>query len=237
VTLVLLAKGPLLGFIVWYIYPWIDPQTNLKVIGLFSARINGLISGAALGYRIASDPGALIGAIGFYLLSRWYGPLVSHSIDGLVQKVYPLDFSIQTEKPEASSHKKHLLAMYTVVLPFLFLLGGVLMNIFQIPVAFPFPESRRNGVQGVVLFYAAFGAVTPWLLRRRLLARPLEETESPMQRTYSTYQLLGVAFLSLPMISGFILLIFGFPFIETILLTLLSSSLAFLWIQRTPFGS
>jgi len=233
-VIVLVWKGALVGFITWvYHRQSHNKEFAVKFIGLYLGRFFGILIGGFLGVRIANlvmqrleFVGFIIGALSFYFVGRWIGATISFAISGQLDKVISI---IENEQPlvsveKASLFKRIALIIYTVVLPLLFVIIGVLINYLGIDfdtfVEF-LPAARIFAVVLIVisLFY-------PWFITKRLLIKPQINISS----SKAVFYWLGLSLSIVPLVYGFFLfLVFGASIIELCVYALISSIAGIVW--------
>lgn len=235
IIFLLLWKGALVGFVSWFSHKKANNKDLLvKFIGIYLGRFFGILIGGFLGYEIAdtfkqSDfIGFVVGALVFYFLGRWVGSKISTLIGTQLDKVISIPESQTTENVADTKSSSRFISigfiLYGVVLPFLLVIIGLLMNYFDVPIGYLpelLPVSRI-----VVIVFSIFSICAPWLLKSRWTSKYQTLTSSPESIVYW----LGLVFSIVPAVYGFVLfLAMGASIIELCFYAVASSIAAIIW--------
>lgn len=235
IIFLLVWKGALVGFVSWFSHKKANNKDFLvKFIGIYLGRFFGIILGGFLGYEVAdtlkqsSLIGFVIGALAFYFAGRWIGSKVSILIGSQLDRVLSIPESQVTvtvaDTKSTSRFASIGFILYGVVLPFLLVTIGLLMNYFDIPIGYLpelLPVSRI-----VVIAFSVFSIAAPWLLKSRWISKYQTMTSSPESIVYW----LGLVFSIVPAIYGFVLfLAMGASIIELCFYSVVSSIAAIIW--------
>ncbi|HNE06202.1 MAG TPA: hypothetical protein PLT08_16875 [Anaerolineales bacterium] len=206
----------------------------VKFIGIYLGRFFGIILGGFLGHEVADTLkqsnliGVIIGALAFYFAGRWIGSKISVLIGSQLDKVLSIPESQATvnivETKSTSRFASIGFILYGVILPFLLVVIGLLMDYFDIPIGYLpelLPVSRI-----VVILFSIFSICAPWFLKSRWISKYQTLTSSPESIVYW----LGLVFSIVPAIYGFVLfLAMGASIIELCLYAAASSIAAIIW--------
>jgi hypothetical protein len=235
ISALLIWKGAIVGVVTWFFHKNSHKKDfAVKFIGLYLGRFYGIFIGGFLGARIASllkqaeTIGFIVGALAFYFAGRWIGSKISVAIDDQLDKVFSI---LETQEPEKIGNKKSTnrftfiaFILYSVVLPLLFVIIGLLINYFDIPIGYLtelLPISRI-----IVIVLSIFSICSPWLIKNRWLVIYQSMTTSPESIIYW----LGLIFSIIPAVYGFILFIaMGASIIELCFYAVVSSIAAIFW--------
>lgn len=235
IIFLLLWKGALVGFVSWFSHKKTNNKDFLvKFIGIYLGRFSGILIGGFLGYEIANTfkqsnfIGFVVGALAFYFLGRWIGSKISTLIGTQLDKVISIPESQTIENVADTKSASRLISigfiLYGVVLPFLLVLIGLLMNYFDVPIGYLpelLPVSRI-----VVIVFSIFSICAPWLLKSRWISKYQTMASSPESIVYW----LGLVFSIAPAVYGFVLfLAMGASIIELCFYAVASSIAAIIW--------
>jgi len=235
IIFLLLWKGGLVGLVAWFSHKKAyNKEFLVKFVGIYLGRFFGIFVGGFLGARIsnmlkqADIIGFIVGALAFYFAGRWIGSKVSVLIGEQLDKVFYISETPESEKiaDVKSANRFTLIAfiLYSVVLPLLFVIIGLLINYFDIPIGYLtelLPISRI-----VVIAFSIFSVCSPWLMKNRWLTKFQTTTSSPESVIYW----LGLVFSIVPVVYGFILFIaMGASIIELCFYAAVSSIAAIIW--------
>lgn len=235
IVFLLLWKGALVGFVSWFSHKKANNKDFLvKFIGIYLGRFFGIIIGGFLGYEVAETLkqsnliGFVIGALAFYFAGRWIGSKISTLIGVQLDSVLSIPESQTTVNVADTKSISRFASMgfilYGVVLPFLLVIIGLLMNYCKIPIGYLpelLPISRI-----VVIVFSVFSISVPWLLKSRWISKYQTMTSSPKSIVYW----LGLVFSIIPAIYGFVLfLAMGASTVELCFYAIVSSIAAIIW--------
>ena len=147
IVFLLLWKGALVGFFSWFSHKKANNKDFLvKFIGIYLGRFFGILIGGFLGYEIADTfkqsnfIGFVVGALAFYFAGRWTGSKISTFIGTQLDKVLSIPESQVTgnvvDTKSASRFVSIGFLLYGVILPFLLVIIGLLMNYFYVPIGY-----------------------------------------------------------------------------------------------------
>ena len=235
IIFLLLWKGALVGFVSWFSHKNANNKDFLvKFIGIYLGRFFGILIGGFLGTRIfdtlkqSTLSGFIVGALAFYFAGRWIGSKVSILIGKQLDKVFSIP---ETPVAERFADTKSVnrfatigFMLYGVILPFLLVVIGLLINYFDVPIGYLpelLPISRI-----VVIVLSFFSICAPWLLKNRWLNKYQTTTSSPESLVYW----LGLVFAMVPVLYGFVLFIaMGTSLIELCFYAVASFTAAIIW--------
>lgn len=235
IIFLLVWKGALVGFVSWFSHKRAYNKVLLiKFIGIYLGRFFGIIIGGFLGYEIADALklsnliGFIIGVLVFYFAGRWIGSKISTLIGTQLDKVLSIPESQATvnvaDTKSTSRFATIGFILYSVLLPFLLVIIGLLMDLFEVPIGYLpelLPVSRI-----VVIIFSAFSISAPWLLKSRWMGKYQTITSSPESIVYW----LGLVFSIVPAIYGFVLfLAMGASIVELCFSAIVSSIAAIIW--------
>jgi len=232
IVFLLLWKGALVGFVTWISHKRsFHKEYLMKFIGIYLGRFFGIFVGGFLGVRIsailkqADLIGFIVGALAFYFAGRWIGSRVSTIIGGQLDKVF---FVPETEKiVEAKSSKGFFsiaFALYFVILPWLLVTVGLLMNYFDLPIGTLTEYLSISRIIAIAL--SAYSICAPWVLENRWLVKIQAVTSSPESAIFW----LGLTLSIVPALYGFILFIaMGASILELSIFAAISSIAAIIW--------
>jgi hypothetical protein len=235
IVFLLLWKGALVGFVSWFSHKKANNKDFLVMfIGLYLGRFFGIIIGGFIGYEVADTLkqsnliGFVIGALAFYFAGRWIGSKISTLIGAQLDKVLFIPESQTTvnivDTKSTSRFASIGFILYGVILPFLLVIIGLLMNYFEVPIGYLpelLPVSRI-----VVIVFSIFSISAPWLLKSRWISKYQTMTSSSESIVY----LLGLVFSIVPAIYGFVLfLAMGASIVELCFYAVVSSIAATIW--------
>jgi len=238
IAILLLWKGGLVGFVSWLFHKKShNKEFAVKFIGLYLGRFFGIFIGGFIGARIAymlrqaDIIGFIIGALALYFIGWWIGSKVSISIGGQLDKVFSISETQGLEKVvEAKPPNRFVLVLYIMVLPLLFVIIGLLINYFDIPVGYLvelLPISRI-----MVIALSIFSISYPWIMRKRWLMKFQSTTSSPESVT----SWLGLSLSVVPAGYGIILFFaMGASLIELCFFAAASSVAAIIWSANNLF--
>jgi len=234
----LLWKGALVGFLSWL---WNKKTNNkdflVKFIGIYLGRFFGIFIGVFLGARI-SDVfkqsgiiGFIVGALVFYFAGRWIGPRVSSMIGRQLDKLFlvpELEKAIEAKPP--SRFFSIGFAIYFVLLPWLLVVIGLLMNYFVFPIGTLTEYLSTSRFIAIAL--SVFSIFAPWLMANRMLVKFQAVTSSSESAVYW----LGLTLSIVPTIYGFILfIVMGASIFELIIFASVSSIASIIWnVNKFP---
>jgi hypothetical protein len=238
IIFLLVWKGALVGFVSWFSHKKANNKDFLvKFIGIYLGRFFGIILGGFLGYEVAETLklsnliGFVIGALAFYFAGRWAGSKISTFIGLQLDKVLSIPESqaianiVDTKSTSRFASMGFIL--YGVILPFLLVVIGLLMNYFDVPIGYLpelLPVSRI-----VVIVFSIFSVCAPWLLKSRWISKYQTMTSSPESVIYW----LGLVFSIVPAIYGFVLfLAMGASIVELCFYAVVSSIAAIIWNMK-----
>ena len=237
-TILLLWKGVLVGFLMWFFFrKFHNKEFAVKFIGRYHGRFFGLIIGGFLGLRIANVLGLediifiVVGALALYFFGRGVGSEVSITISGQLDKLFSITETQQSQKVvEAKPPKRFLLALYIIVIPLLFVVTGLLINYFDIPIGY---LNELLFISRIILIPLAILSICyPWLMRKRWLNKFQSTTSSPGLAT----SWMGLSMSVVPSVYGFILFVgMGASIMELCFFAASSSIAAIIWIANNPF--
>lgn len=235
IIFLILWKGALVGFGSWFSHKKANNKDFLvKFIGIYLGHFFGILIGGFLGYEIADTfkqsnfIGIVIGALAFYFAGRWVGSKISTLIGTQLDKVFSIPEPQVTENVTDTRSANRFVSigfiLYGVVLPFLFVIIGLLMEYFDVPIGYLpelLPVSRI-----VVIVFSIFLICAPWLLKSRWTNKYQTMTSSPEAIVYW----LGLVFSIGPAIYGFVLfLTMGTSIFELCVYAIVSSIVAIIW--------
>lgn len=239
IIFVLIWKGGIVGFVAWFSYKKMyNKEFLVKFIGIYLGRFFGIFVGGFLGVRVskmlnrADLLGFIIGALVFYFAGRWIGSTVSTSIGKLLDKFFYISEKPQSEQRSDTKSANRFIfwgfVIYGTVLPLLFVVIGVLINFYGIPIGYltEFLTVSRLVVIALSIFSVSF----PWFTRHRWLSKFQSKTSS----LASSIFLAGLVFSIVPVVYGFILFIaMGASILELCLYAVVSSVAAMLWSMNS----
>jgi hypothetical protein len=235
IIFLLLWKGGLVGLVSWFSHKKANNKDFLvKFIGIYLGRFFGIFVGGFLGARIsdmfkqADIIGFIVGALAFYFAGRWIGSRISTLIGAQLDKVLSIPESQATVNIADTKSTSRFATMgfilYGVILPFLLVIIGLLINYFEVPIGYLpelLPVSRI-----VVIVFSVFSISAPWLLKSRWISKYQAMTSSPESIVYW----LGLVFSIVPAIYGFVLfLAMGASIVELCFYAIVSSIAAIIW--------
>jgi hypothetical protein len=235
IVFLLLWKGALVGFVSWFSHKKANNKDFLVMfIGLYLGRFFGIIIGGFIGYEVADTLkqsnliGFVIGALAFYFAGRWIGSKISTLIGAQLDKVLFIPESQTTvnivDTKSTSRFASIGFILYGVILPFLLVIIGLLMNYFEVPIGY-LPELFHVS-RIVVIVFSIFSISAPWLLKSRWISKYQTMTSSSESIVY----LLGLVFSIVPAIYGFVLfLAMGASIVELCFYAVVSSIAATIW--------
>ena len=235
IVFLLLWKGALVGFVSWFSHKKANNKDFLvKFIGIYLGRFFGILIGGFLGYEIADTfkqsnfIGFVVGALAFYFAGRWAGSKISILIGAQLDKVLSIPESQATVNVTDTNSTSRFVSMgfvlYGMILPFLFVIIGFLINHFDVPIGY-LPELLPISRIAVILF-SIFSICSPWLMKNRWLNKYQTMTSSPESIVYW----LGLVFSIVPVVYGFVLFIaMGASIMELCFYAVASSIAAIIW--------
>lgn len=235
IIFLLVWKGALVGFVSWFSHKKANNKDFLvKFIGIYLGRFFGIVLGGFLGYEVADTLklsnliGFVIGALAFYFAGRWIGSKTSILIGAQLDKILSIPESQATLNIADTKSTRRFASMgvilYGVILPFLLVIIGLLMNYFEVPIGY-LPELLSVS-RIVVIVFSVFSISAPWLLKSRWISKYQTMTSSPESIVYW----LGLVFSIVPAIYGFVLfLAMGASIVELCFYAIVSSIAAIIW--------
>ncbi len=235
IIFLLLWKGGLVGLVSWLFRKKANNKDFLvKFIGIYLGRFFGLLFGGFLGARILSISkqseiiGFIVGALAFYFAGRWVGSKVSILIGNKLDKIFLIQETQESDNIPVIKLTNKLTSIgfivYGLILPLLFVIIGLLMIYFKIPISFHnelLPISRI-----VVIVLSIFSICSPWLIKNHMINKYQAIKSLPE----SVFYWLGLICSIVPVIFGFTLYIaMGASILELFLFAAVSSFSAILW--------
>jgi len=207
IAVVFLLKGPLVGLYLTAYAKRSTKETTLKVLGMYHGRIICFIAGVAIGSSLANGIGAIVGALLFYFLGRWLGPVISIGIANQIEKNFQIPEKQEAEVHSVSSKKSIFPLAYYLLLPLFFVLLAYLFKYFDIQsdIASEYLPFARM----IVIALSVFSIGAPWLLKNHLKITPQTDNKNVIDLS-----LLGMAFSIVPVIYGFFLFMMGATILE-----------------------
>jgi len=232
IVFLLLWKGGLVGIFSWFFHKKANNKDFLvKFIGIYLGRFFGIFIGGFLGIKMfdvinqSTLIGLIVGALAFYFVGRWTGSKVSILIGKQLDNVFHLPETAKIADTISANRSISIgFILYGVILPFLLVVIGLLMNYFDIPTDYLtelLPISRI-----VVVVFSIISICYPWLMKNRWRNIHQKMSSSPNTMVYW----LGLVFSSVPVIYGFLLfIVMGAPIVELCIYAVVSFISVILW--------
>jgi hypothetical protein len=202
----------------------------LRGLGMYHGRTISLLAGAAIGFQLAELGGCIVGALLFFLIGRWTGPIISAGIARQIERILPLPAEMEAEATAQSAEIKIFPpAYYYLLLPVLSVLIALII--------------RSNGIvmetapdyllvaRLMVVALSVVSVISPWLLRW-YLANQVQ----PKSNLAIDLMPLGLVLSNTPVLYGLFLYTSGASLLELIGLAGLSLVSAGVWFWNMRPG-
>ncbi len=236
ISLLFLWECAIALFVSWFAHKKSSNKDfSVKFIGFSLGRFYGIFIGGLLGARIAevlrqaSFIGFIAGAFTFYLAGRWLGSRVSTFISRQIDKLFLIQESQEPKKTVELIFPNKISAMFFVFAPLLFVLAGLLLYYFDIPIGY-LPELLPI-TRVMVIASTIFSISYPWFMTSRWRKKSELNSTSPESLIFT----LGLVYSMVPAMAGIILFVgMGASIAELCLFAVISSIAAVVWIAKHP---